>query len=91
MAHRKSVVDLKSQSITLAIAPRCLRPPAAAIYLGTTPFYIEELMRNGELPFVLIGGARVVTIEALNKYVDSLPVQSGKLAGRGIHIAKAAA
>ncbi len=73
----------------LSIQPKCLRPPACAAYLGCTPFAIEELMRDCTLPFVLIGGARVVTVEALNKYVDSLPAQSGKLAGRGIHITKA--
>ena len=79
----------RSPTVVLSIQPRCLRPPAAAAYLGCTPFAIEELMRNGDLPFRIIGGARVIAVEDLDKYLDSVTTQSGKLIGRGIHLAKA--
>jgi excisionase family DNA binding protein len=80
-----------SPTFTLVLRPRGLRPPAAAAYLGTTSFHIEELMRSGELPFRIVGGARVIAVEDLDKYFDSLTPQAGKLAGRGVHIAKVAA
>ena len=72
-----------SPTFALVLRPRGLRPPAAAAYLGTTPFHIEELMRSGELPFRIVGGARVIAVEDLDKYFDSLTAQAGKLAGRG--------
>jgi len=59
------------------IAPRGLRIEQAAQYSGLSPFYIEELIRNGTLPAV--GGpgsgvcaAYVVLREQLDKYLDGL-------------------
>jgi hypothetical protein len=80
-----------SPTLVLSLRPRGLRPPAAAAYLGVTSFQIEELMRSGDLPFRIIGGARVIAVEDLDKYFDSVTTQSGKLVGRGIHIAKVTA
>jgi hypothetical protein len=72
-----------SPTFALVLRPRGLRPPAAAAYLGTTPFAVEELMRSGKLPFRIVGGARVIAVEDLDNYFDSLTSQAGKLAGRG--------
>jgi hypothetical protein len=63
----------------LFLRPRALRPPAAADYLGTTPGNIEQLMRDGVLPFRVLGQVRVIAIEDLDAYLDSLPKQHGKL------------
>lgn len=83
--------NTSASSVHLVLRPRGLRPPAAAAYLGTTPFYIEELMRDGALPFRFVGGARVIAIEDLDKYFESIPKQNGKLPGRGRFLQKAAA
>jgi hypothetical protein len=66
-------------SVQLFLRPRALRPPAAADYLGTTPGNIEQLMRDGVLPFRVLGQVRVIAIEDLDAYLDSLPRQTGKL------------
>ena len=75
-----------SPTVVLSIQPKCLRPPAAAAYLGTTPFAIEEAWRDGSLKYRIIGGARVSTIEQLDEWFEKHPEQSGALPGRGIHI-----
>jgi hypothetical protein len=80
-----------SPTFVLSIRPRGLRPPAAAAYLGCTAFAIEELMRSGELSFRIVGGARVIAVEDLDKYFDSLAAQAGKLAGRGRFLEREAA
>lgn len=75
-----------SETLSITIQPRGLRPPAAAAYLGCTVFHVEEMMRSGELPFRLVGGARVVAISDLDKLFERTPVQSGRLAGGGKHL-----
>jgi hypothetical protein len=72
-----------SSTVVLSLRPRGLRPPSAAAYLGTTPFAIQEAMRSGALPFRIVGGARVIAIEDLDKFFESIEPQTGKLAGRG--------
>lgn len=52
---------------------------------------IEELMRDGVLPFRIVGGARVIAIEDLDKYFESIPKRNGKLPGRGRFLESAAA
>jgi hypothetical protein len=78
-----------SESLSITIQPRGLRPPAA--YLGCTVFHVEEMMRSGALAYRIVGGARVVAIQDLDKLFDQTPVQSGKLAGRGRHLKTEAA
>ncbi|SRR5260370_772594 len=63
------------------LAPRGLRIEQAAQFSGLSPFYIEELIRNGTLP--AIGGpssgvcaAYVVLREHLDEYLDSLGEQA---------------
>jgi hypothetical protein len=68
-----------SPGIPLFLRPRALRPPAAADYLGTTSGNIEQLMRDGILPFRVLGQVRVIAVEDLDQYLDSLPKQTGKL------------
>ena len=82
MAHRNSSPNTTSGSspgVPLFLRPRALRPPAAADYLGTTPGNIEQLMRDGVLPFRVLGQVRVIAIEDLDAYLNSLPKQFGKL------------
>jgi hypothetical protein len=73
----------------IQITPKAVRPDVAAQYLGVTPFRIEELMREGLLEFKILPGSdsRVISIDALDKFFDSLPNQKGALAGRGRNLA----
>jgi hypothetical protein len=66
-------------NIVLFLRPRGLRPPAASAYIGGTPGLIEQLWRDGELPYRLVGGVRVALVEELDAFLDSLPKQHGKL------------
>jgi excisionase family DNA binding protein len=77
--NNSSQSSISSPTVPLFLRPRALRPPAAADYLGTTPGNIEQLMRDGVLPFRVLGQVRVIAIEDLDAYLDSLPKQTGKL------------
>jgi hypothetical protein len=55
--------------------------------VGCTPFAVEEAWRDGSLKYKLIGGARVSTIEQIQIWLDSIEEQSGRLEGRGVHLA----
>jgi hypothetical protein len=61
-----------------SLSPRGLRPPTAALYIGGTAGLIEQLWREGTIPYRLVGGVRVALIEDLDAYLDSLPKQTGK-------------
>jgi len=63
----------------LSLSPRGLRPPTAALYIGGTAGLIEQLWRDGTIPYRLVGGVRVVLREDLDTYLDSLEKKTGKL------------
>jgi hypothetical protein len=52
-------------SLSVATPPISVRADDAARILGTTTFFIEEMMRSGELPFVVFGKRRVVFVADL--------------------------
>ena len=79
MANRKCESASNVPSIVLSLSPRGLRPPAAALYIGGTSGLIEQLWREGTIPYRLVGGVRVALIEDLDQYLDSLPRQTGQL------------
>jgi hypothetical protein len=66
------MIKVKSQPVTpdqddLAVtaSPISVRADDAARILGTTTFFIEEIMRAGELPFVTFGKRRVIFVADL--------------------------
>ena len=61
---KKSVVPNQDD---LAVTPSTIsvRADGAARLLGTTTFFIEEIMRAGELPFVMFGKRRVIFVADL--------------------------
>jgi hypothetical protein len=68
-------------SPTPAITPRGLRIEAAASYSGLSPFFLEEIIRNGTLPAV--GGpgsgvcaAYIILREDIDEYLDALREQA---------------
>jgi excisionase family DNA binding protein len=58
-------ININSESIAITAAPLSLRADDAARLLGTTTFFIEEIMRAGELPFVVFGKRRVIFVADL--------------------------
>ena len=46
--------------------------------IGATNGYIEQAMRNGDLPYRMIGGTRVIALEDLKAHFDSIPKETGK-------------
>src|SRR5258708_3092954 len=80
---RKNPNQASGTSPTIpCVWPRAMRPPLAALYIGGTAGLIEQLWRDGELPYKLVGGTRVALIEDLDKYVGSLEKKTGKLSER---------
>jgi hypothetical protein len=73
----------------ITLAPTHVRPDVAAQYCGLSAFRIEELMRSGLLGYKIVPGSdsRVIPLKVLDKFMDSLPLQSGALAGRGCNAA----
>jgi len=74
--------SISSPTVPLFLRPRALRPPDAAAYIGGTAGLIEQLWRDGLLPYRLVGGVRVTLIEDLDAYLDSLEKTAGKLFDR---------
>jgi hypothetical protein len=46
--------------------------------IGATPGYVELQMRDGKLPYRMVGGTRVIAVEDLKAHFDSIPAESGK-------------
>jgi hypothetical protein len=87
----KTPSENSSTPTVVQVSPIGLRPPAAAARIGSTAFHVEELMRDGLLPYKIVGGQRVIPVSALDKYFESLPERTGSLPVRGVHLAKAGA
>ena len=90
MSKEPKQMNGASPTVMVVLRPRGLRPPAAAAYLGTTPFAIEEAMRDGRLHFRVIGGSRVIAVEDLDKLFESIEIQTGKLGPRGVNLTRSA-
>jgi len=66
---------MKSDGVVVFVQPRALRPPEAGKYIAGTRGLIESPMRG--LKYKLIGGSRAVLIEELDRYLESLPDETG--------------
>ena len=47
--------------------------PVAAIYIGSTNWFVEEACRTGELPSRIFGQRRVLDVRDLDKWIDAQP------------------
>jgi predicted DNA-binding transcriptional regulator AlpA len=63
-----------SASLTTPVAPRLLRLRDAAIYLSSTTWFIEKLVRTRKIRSRIIGKRRVIDIRDLDAWIDE---QSG--------------
>jgi excisionase family DNA binding protein len=64
------------------LSPKWLSVPMAAQYTGLSNFAVEELLRSGEIPFILVH-RRLVHRDDLDRWMDSRPRLNGKLKFRG--------
>jgi excisionase family DNA binding protein len=53
--------------------PRTLRIRAAADYLSATTWFVETLMREGKIPFRILGRRRVIEKEDLDAWLEKQP------------------
>jgi len=79
--QRKNPNQVSDTSVP-CVWPRAMRPPLAALYIGGTAGLIEQLWRDGELPYKLVGGTRVALTSDLDAYLDGLEKKTGKLSER---------
>ena len=52
------------------LAPRGLRIVDAANYMGLTPWYVEELVRSGELPALMLCRHYTILREDADAFLD---------------------
>lgn len=65
--------------VFISLSPRLLGIPTAAAYLATTNWFVEELCRNGEVPYLLVGKRRVIDIQDLDAWIAKQKKQTGQL------------
>jgi excisionase family DNA binding protein len=53
------------------IAPRLLRIPQAAQYIGGTNWFVEELCRNKRIAFLTVGKYRVIDVRELDRWIEA--------------------
>jgi excisionase family DNA binding protein len=53
------------------VSPRLLRIAQAAQYIGATNWFVEELCRKKQIPFLTVGKYRVIDIRALDRWIEA--------------------
>jgi hypothetical protein len=71
-------VAVQTSSTSPSIAPRGLRTEQAALYSGLSPFYIEELIRNGSLPAIGGPGTGIAAYVVLREHLDDFLTDLGE-------------
>jgi hypothetical protein len=59
-----------NNSPSFIITPRRLKIPDAAKYLAATNWFVETLLREGDVPFQWCGKFKVVDVRDLDAWVD---------------------
>ena len=69
---KKLNVNVSASSVTepSAFTPLALRADEAAKRIGATTFFIEEIMRGGELPFLTLGKRHVICMGDLIMWLE---------------------
>jgi excisionase family DNA binding protein len=75
----RPAVPVGPSPATPSITPRLLSVPLAAVYLSATNFFVEELCRSGEIPYLQNGKGRVIDIRDLDKWIDKQKKQTGMM------------
>jgi excisionase family DNA binding protein len=73
----KETVRTPVSFITAAapVRPRLYQIHQIAQYLGATNWFVEELMRDNKLPWIIVGKHRVVDVADLDKWIDAEKVR----------------
>ena len=66
-------------AVVISLKPRLLAIPAAAAYIASTNWHVEELCRAGELPYLVVGKHRVIDVLDLDAWVSKQKKQTGML------------
>lgn len=59
-----------SPSLPVLIIPRLLRIQDAARYLSSTTWFVETLIREKQIPSLIIGKRRVIDINDLDAWIE---------------------
>jgi hypothetical protein len=68
--HNLKIITAAPSFPTFILAPRRLRIPDAAKYIAATNWFMEQLLREGEVPFQWSGKYKVVDVRDLDAWVD---------------------
>ena len=55
----------------LPITPRLLRIPEAAVYIGATNWFVEELIRKQKIRYLILGKIYVLDTKDLDNWIDA--------------------
>ena len=64
------IPEESSTSLPAFVVPRLLRIQDAAKYLSATTWQIETLLREGAIPYFVLGKRRVIDRMELDRYVE---------------------
>lgn len=54
----------------VAVAPRLLRIQGAAAYLSATTWFVETLIREKQIPSLILGKRRVIDVRDLDIWIE---------------------
>jgi hypothetical protein len=67
-----AVSPVPDPAVQIVIQPYSLNLIDAAVYCGSTKWFLSEQIMAGSLPAKMLGGTRVVLVRDLNNFLDSL-------------------
>jgi excisionase family DNA binding protein len=74
MIRKKRVTGIHPREVgkaeSLAIQPRLLTIAAAAFYLSSTCWFVEEATRSGKIPSMILGQRRVIDVRQLDEWIE---------------------
>lgn len=68
-----------SPVVFISLSPRLLSIPTAAAYIASTNWLVEELCREGELPYLVVGKHRVIDIQDLDAWIAKQKKHTGQM------------
>jgi excisionase family DNA binding protein len=60
----------QKQANSSNMIPRLLRIQDVARYLGSTSWFVEELIRNKKIKFLIVGKRRVIDVVDLDSWIE---------------------
>lgn len=61
---------------SVTVVPRLLRIQDAARYLSSTTWFVETMLREKQIPFLIVGKRRVIDIRDLDDWIEQEKLQS---------------